>query len=358
MFLVILKIGTLPFNYLGVPVFRGKPKVVHLQPIVDKIKAKLSSWKALLLSIAGRVAMVKSIIHSMLTHCITFYSWPVSLLKEIEKWIRNFIWSGDINKRKIVTVAWKKVCKPFAKGGLGIISLITLNQASNLKLRWDLITSQQPWAILLRKRAIRGRKPINYHIFSSIWSSVKSDFQSILNNSQWILGSGDDIRFWTDPWCGPPIADSLNIPPHQATNLSAIVSDFIFDFEWYIPPVVLQSFPHISSLFSHIFIPKVPLEDNLVWSDSKTGNLTLKEAFTHLTPPGQHLQWAKKVWSVDFPPSKSLLSWRLMHDRVPTDDQLMKRGCSMASICSLCFSSCETTFHLFFQCSFARKLWS
>jgi hypothetical protein len=37
------EIGTLPFNYLGVPIFRGKPKTIHLQPIADKVKAKLAA---------------------------------------------------------------------------------------------------------------------------------------------------------------------------------------------------------------------------------------------------------------------------------------------------------------------------
>lgn len=38
--------GSLPFNYLGVPIFKEKPKRIHLQPIADKIKSKLSAWKA------------------------------------------------------------------------------------------------------------------------------------------------------------------------------------------------------------------------------------------------------------------------------------------------------------------------
>nr|ABD32264.2 RNA-directed DNA polymerase, putative [Medicago truncatula] len=130
--------GTLPFTYLGVPIFKGKPKVIHLQPIVDKIIAKLSTWKASLLSIAGRVQMVKSVIQSMLTHSITVYNWPTSLLKDLEKSIKNFIWSGDTSKRKLVTVAWKKLCRPFDQGGLRIRSLIQLNSASNLKLCWNI----------------------------------------------------------------------------------------------------------------------------------------------------------------------------------------------------------------------------
>jgi len=76
--------GSLPFLYLGVPIFKGKPKKLFLQPIADKIKSKLSSWKASLLSIAGRVVLVKSIIQGMLIHSISIYSWPQSLLKDIE----------------------------------------------------------------------------------------------------------------------------------------------------------------------------------------------------------------------------------------------------------------------------------
>jgi hypothetical protein len=36
-------IGSLPFVYLGVPIFKGKSKKLLLQPVVDKIKAKLAS---------------------------------------------------------------------------------------------------------------------------------------------------------------------------------------------------------------------------------------------------------------------------------------------------------------------------
>lgn len=32
-----------PFLYLGVPIFKGKVKVTHLQPIADKIKLKLAN---------------------------------------------------------------------------------------------------------------------------------------------------------------------------------------------------------------------------------------------------------------------------------------------------------------------------
>jgi len=50
---------------------------------MDKIKTKLATWKASLLSIAGRVQLIKSVVQSMLIHIIIVYDWPVSQLKEI-----------------------------------------------------------------------------------------------------------------------------------------------------------------------------------------------------------------------------------------------------------------------------------
>jgi hypothetical protein len=51
------KVGSLSFNYLGVPIFKGKPKARYFYLIADKIKAKLGAWKAFILSIAGRVQL-------------------------------------------------------------------------------------------------------------------------------------------------------------------------------------------------------------------------------------------------------------------------------------------------------------
>ena len=61
-------IGSLPFTYMGVPIFKGKPNTIHFQPIADKIKLKLASWKAYLLSIACRVQLVKSVVQGMMVH--------------------------------------------------------------------------------------------------------------------------------------------------------------------------------------------------------------------------------------------------------------------------------------------------
>jgi hypothetical protein len=86
--------------------------------------------------------------------------------------------------------------------------------------------------------------------------------------------------------------------------------------------------------------------------------LQLKEAYLFKLQQFQDLYWPKLIWSADIPPSKSLFVWRLMHDKVPTDEQLLLRGCCIPSMCSLCNKFAESTIHLFFECEFANKLWS
>jgi hypothetical protein len=51
----------------------------------------------------------------MLIQTMNVYIWPVSFLREMERWIKKFIWSGDISKRKMVNVVWKKVCTDYVR---------------------------------------------------------------------------------------------------------------------------------------------------------------------------------------------------------------------------------------------------
>lgn len=45
--------------------------------------------------------------------------------------MRNFIWTGNVNERKIFMVAYKNVCYPITSGCLGLMSLKNQNQATN-----------------------------------------------------------------------------------------------------------------------------------------------------------------------------------------------------------------------------------
>jgi len=122
-------IGVLPFFYFGVPILKVKPKAIYFQQVADKIKVKLASLKASLLTCAGRLQLLKSVIQSMIVYYIIIHAWAISLIKQFERCMRNFLWSGDLNNGKLVAVSWKVVCSPVKEGSIGLRSLSKINDA-------------------------------------------------------------------------------------------------------------------------------------------------------------------------------------------------------------------------------------
>ncbi|KAF1892528.1 hypothetical protein Lal_00010994 [Lupinus albus] len=58
-----------------------------------------------------------------------------------------------------------------------------------------------------------------------------------------------------------------------------------------------------------------------------------------------------------FSNAKSFLTWRLMLNKLPFDENLKKRCFSIVSICNLCLDSEETSKHLFLHCKFVNSIW-
>ena len=107
---------SLPFNYLGVPLLMGAPKRKLLNIISDKILYKFDKWKGSTLSMASRLALINYVIYGSFLHSFMVYRWPFNLIKNLKKSIRNFIWTGDVKTKKLVSVNWVQCCAPTEEG--------------------------------------------------------------------------------------------------------------------------------------------------------------------------------------------------------------------------------------------------
>jgi len=56
-------------------------------------------------------------------------------------WIKNFIWSSDVLTRKVCTVSWNCISRPWAKGGLDLKSTRLINASLIMKLAWNLLAT-------------------------------------------------------------------------------------------------------------------------------------------------------------------------------------------------------------------------
>lgn len=171
-------VGNISFQYLGFPIFNGKPKCIHFQPILDRINVKLATWKGVLLSIMGRIQLVKSIVHGMLVYSFHIYRWHVRLLKMLD-----MVWSGDIYTRKISTISWYQVCLPWDVGGLDLKSTRSINESFLLHLSWKLFTQTSQCSRLFQERFLSFGLPRSRYFKSSIWPGVKVHLTTVSANS-------------------------------------------------------------------------------------------------------------------------------------------------------------------------------
>jgi hypothetical protein len=162
-------------------------------------------------------------------------------------------------------MAWHKVCKPTAQGGLGLRSIVQINKGANMKLLWDMLNSSNDWAILLKSKVLRHKGTISHHISSSLWSSINPYYSVIIENSCWLLGRGDCINFWLDDWCCQPLVDFLHIPLNLHHHLSAKVADFFMNQHCHVSDNVHHLFPTLRQSLDQITIPFEPKNDTLIW---------------------------------------------------------------------------------------------
>ncbi|GLT45963.1 hypothetical protein SLA2020_197560 [Shorea laevis] len=83
-------------------------------------------------------------------------------------------------------------------------------------------------------------------------------------------------------------------------------------------------------------------------------------AFLDYSPPCLEKCYCDLIWSRFIPSKISIFVWRLLLNRLPTKDNLLLRGVSLApnTACVLCGAHLENVNHVFAKCWRSQNLWS
>lgn len=106
------------FSFLGIPIGYNPRRVSTWIPLLAKYRARLSCRKGRILSIVGRVTLIKFVLGSLSIFTMAFFKAPIFVWKEIESIRNRFLWSGMEDIKKIYWVIWADVCEPFSEDGL------------------------------------------------------------------------------------------------------------------------------------------------------------------------------------------------------------------------------------------------
>ncbi|CAN1299772.1 Putative ribonuclease H protein At1g65750 [Linum perenne] len=96
-----------------------------------------------------------------------------------------------------------------------------------------------------------------------------------------------------------------------------------------------------------------PLERSGVYSVRSLARRMILQQF-----PGCSSFPAEMVWMEHVPTKVAGFVWQVVHKKVSTVDNLIRRGLIIPNMCVMCGSDAESVDHLFGGCSFASQVWS
>ncbi|XP_058776325.1 uncharacterized protein LOC131650636 [Vicia villosa] len=161
---------------------------------------------------------------------------------------------------------------------------------------------------------------------------MRASWEDVRSNSGWLIGNGKNINFWSDSWNGSNVLDTLNATEGSHPFAKDKAATYIQNRQWQLPNAIQIMFPTLANLLSNVHLSMLEKDDLFIWTPAADGILTLKAAYDFKSCNYNDFDWGKLIWNAHIPASQSLVFWRLLHNKVPTDDNLIIRGIQIPSI--------------------------
>ena len=99
--------SSLPSKYLGTPLVNSLAKKGSWRELLDNMKKCPMNWTLRPLNLASRMVLVKLVLQTIPTYLLATLAVPKAILKNIRNMQRDFLWSGNNEKRKWGLVNWE-----------------------------------------------------------------------------------------------------------------------------------------------------------------------------------------------------------------------------------------------------------
>ncbi|MQL86848.1 hypothetical protein Taro_019383 [Colocasia esculenta] len=299
-------------KYLGIPLKSGRLNVQDFKFLVDNVTRKLVGWRANVLSQAGRVVLIRSVLLSLPVYLASSLSIPKSICNQI-------------------ALAAKQI--------------------------WNIFHGDSLWSRYAKQRFLKQSHfsdilvPFPLGISKLIFAKAK---EVVLANIRWLGGDGSSVNFYKDTWIGPsPLMHVLRGNPSLAQESHNImINEMVLDIN---NPV--WSFLNVSPSYVHSLLSTS--QDKFIWAANPHGNFTVKSAYDLASSHGVSRSALTKLWHHAIPPRAAVFAWRLLHRAVPVDSRIVECGVPIVSMCSCCKAHAQESLdHLFIFSDNAKELWS
>ncbi|XP_026421709.1 uncharacterized protein LOC113317766 [Papaver somniferum] len=219
-------------KYLSIRILQQGNIPSYFNYLIEKFEEKLSGWKINNLSHAGITTLIQSVLSLIPVYYMATQNISKTILNKLSKIIRNFWWGHNKDTRKMHFLKWEWFNLPKEKEGMGIRSLSDLNHALTEKLAWRFLHEDDSlWAEILRAKYMRNISfwDVKKQPKCSTTLSAMLDSRNVLKKGcLWLVGNGQNIHIYSDPWipslngASPTISEAGNT---SITKVNQLMSE-------------------------------------------------------------------------------------------------------------------------------------
>ena len=367
---------------MGLPIGGDSRKLSFWKPVVDHIVARLSSWNNKFLSFGGRLVLLKFVLSSLPVYFLSFFKAPAGIISSIESIFKRFFCEGSEDHRKIAWTNWDFVCVLKEEGGLGVRRLGEFNMSLLGKWCWSMLTDKEGlWYRVLKARygEVGDRLREGGRHDSMWWRSicrvrgrvgegVGSWFD---DNVRRLVGDGRTTLFWFDHWIGETplrfkfprlfdLAINKECTVKEMESLGWEVEGRAWEWRRRLLAWEEDSVRECSEVLHNIVL-QVDVTDSWRWLLDPVHGYSVRESYRFLTTSCEQVDRSlvDDVWHRNIPEKVSLFVWRLLRNRLPSKDNLLRRNILHVNDLA-CVTGCgasETAKHLFLDCDLSYSMW-
>ena len=339
------QVSSFPCKYLGLPLSERRLKRVDIQPLFDKVAAKLPAWKGKLINRAGRLKLVNAVLTAVPIYFLTVFSLKKWAIKKLDKIRRSFLWKGteDANGGHSL-VTWRKASIPKHLGGAGILDLELLSRA--LRIRWLWFAWKEP------DRPWVGMTP----------PCDETDRSLFRASTLVTIGDGCTAKFWHCPWLnGSAPRDLAPSLFKLAWRKNNCVREDLADHKWtrglWRMSTVEQMAEFVGLWDAVQRVQFLDTPDVITWKWTANGIYSAKSAYNIQLLGTQGIFDGTSVWRAHAEGKHKFFAWLFVQGKILTADNLIRRNWPCNQLCPLCDQELETAVHLCLTCSFAKEVW-
>ena len=329
------------------------------------------------MSPAGREILIKAVAQATPTYTMNCFKIPDSLCSELNSLVCNFWWGQRDKEKKLAWIAWEKMCKPKADGGMGFKDLKAFNLALLAKQGWRLM--QNPDSLTHRVLKVKyflesnfmeaqvGKKP------SYTWRSLMEAKNVLERGLRWSIGNGQRVRIWGDRWL--PTQKSFKVTSPRPHAFESNMVDSLLDREgggWNKNLVCSVFLPYEAETILSIPISHTFPEDAITWAWTQNGRFTVSSGYKvacswlkeqrgstdggEASNPKKWNEFWKFIWSLHCPSKVKHFMWRACKNILPTNYGLKLKRIPVEDVCGVC-GKVESSGHALWDCEMAEAVW-